>query len=84
MDYYYLRCRSVTYAQRVAKTLDKDGIHGWVAKLPSRGISEGCGYSVKIAGYKLYPALDTIRQNRLELVGVYAVGDDGVPYEVRP
>lgn len=84
LEYYYLRCRSVTYAQRVVRTLDKGGIHGWVAKLPSKGISEGCGYSVKIAGHKLYPALDIVRYNGLELVGIYAVGEDGVPYEVRP
>ena len=84
MEYYYLRCRSLTYGQRVVRILEKNGVHGWIAKLPSRGIYEGCGYSVKIAERKLYPALEIIRDNGLEPLGVYAVGDDGIPYEVQP
>ena len=60
MEYYYFRCRSVTYAQRASKMLERSGVHCGIAKLPQKLSEEGCGYSLKVIkrnGEKAYRLL---------------------------
>lgn len=45
---YLFVCRSLTYAQRVAKALYQISIKGSVVRTPFDITSDGCGYSVKI------------------------------------
>ncbi len=46
---YLFMCRSLTYAQRSARVLERAGITGTVARAPKLASSRGCGYCVIVA-----------------------------------
>ena len=46
--YYYLRCRSVTYARHAVNILNSQNMFSAVARLPQDLTETGCGYAVKI------------------------------------
>ncbi len=43
---YMLMCRSLTYAQRSARVLERAGITGTVARAPKTASTRGCAYCV--------------------------------------
>ena len=47
MTQYLLMCRSLTYAQKSVKLLERSGITAAVVKAPQGLSSSGCGYAVK-------------------------------------
>lgn len=68
---YLILCRSLTYAQRTARILERSGISNHVMRTP-RGISgEGCGYSVRISEHRLGDALVLLRKEGLGPKQVY-------------
>ncbi len=75
-SYYYIICRSLTYAQRTAAALEKAGVHGSLLRAP-KGISAGgCSYAVRIPANRLNRALTTLKEERLSPVQVF-LGDTG-------
>ena len=48
MDIYYLTCRSLTYAQRVSRSLTAAGLRNMIVRAPRHMSREGCGYAVRI------------------------------------
>lgn len=68
---YLILCRSLTYAQRTARALERAGIKGHVMRMPRQIADEGCGYCVKIAEKWLSKALVLLRQSGLPPKQVY-------------
>lgn len=48
MTQYLIMCRSLTYAQRSAKLLERAGITATVVKAPQGLTTGGCGYAVSL------------------------------------
>lgn len=48
LRYYIIMCRSLTYAQRAVRVLERNGLFAALAKAPQEMTAEGCNYGVKI------------------------------------
>ena len=59
---YLIVCRSLTYAQRAAKLLERSGITAVIARAPAEATGTGCGYCVKISEKRLADSLRILRQ----------------------
>ncbi len=47
--HYLLTFRSLTYAQRAARVLERAGITGTVSRVPKAAATKGCAYCVIVA-----------------------------------
>lgn len=74
---YLLICRSLTYAQRVAKALENSGISAVVTRTPYEISSQGCGYSVKISEARFSHALLVLKAAGLSPIKIYTIYSDG-------
>lgn len=77
MDSYLILCRSLTYAQRTSRVLERIGIKGYISRLPSIIAGEGCGYCVKISGRNLNAAVKLLREEGMAPKQVFAENGDG-------
>ncbi|MGI6029416.1 MAG: DUF3343 domain-containing protein [Candidatus Heteroscillospira sp.] len=83
MSHYLLMCKSLTYAQRTAKILERYGITAIVTKGPQGLSAEGCAYCVKISQRRLTDAVLLLRDAGLGPVKVYLTDDGGLTREVQ-
>ena len=81
---YLLLCRSLTYAQRAAKSLGGIGISAVIARLPQSISVDGCGYCIKINEKNLTNSLIALKNSGLSPSRVFAIYDDGSYKEVEP
>ncbi|MDR0813356.1 MAG: DUF3343 domain-containing protein [Oscillospiraceae bacterium] len=81
MKYYYIVCRSVTYAQKTVKTLETSGISAVMYRTPKAMALEGCSYCVKITEARLTEAIKLLSSKSLQPLRVFARFDDGSFYE---
>lgn len=82
MVYYLIICRSLTYAQRTASTLERAGISAHIMRAP-RVISEsGCSHAVKVSERRLSDALTVLKRVELMPKRVYIMSADGSYKEV--
>ena len=73
-----LSCRSLTYAQRSTRVLERAGITATVSRLP-RSVSErGCGYCVIVAPRHLDRALERLSAAGLSPKRVFIRDADGI------
>ena len=79
---YYLTCRSLTYAQRLSRTLDRAGIRNTVVRTPSGMSSEGCGYSVRIREELLSESMRVLRYSGMPPRKVFRVDSENNFQEV--
>lgn len=84
MTKYLLLCRSLTYAQRAARLLERSGISALVLRAPTGVSDSGCGYCVKVSEKRLAPALKVLREGGLGPLRVFVIGEDGSFSEVSP
>lgn len=84
MQYYLMMCRSLTYAQRAQRALDRAGVPTAVVKAPRAVSGGGCAYGVRVAVEKYQRAEEILRKTGLPMGKVYAYDDTGGLYEVRP
>lgn len=68
---YLIMCRSLTYAQKISRTLERAGIRAWIVRSPASITPSGCSHSVKIAERNLMTALQVINRFQLPYMGVY-------------
>ncbi|MEG0875686.1 MAG: DUF3343 domain-containing protein [Oscillospiraceae bacterium] len=80
---YLLMCRSLTYAQRAARVLERVGISAIITKAPKSAAGDGCNYSVKVSERKLPGALRELNRAGLGPSRVFLVSMDGTVSEVR-
>lgn len=62
---YYLTCKSLTYAQRSSRILERSGISNAIVKSPPVISDRGCGYSVSVNTKSGYRAAEILRKNNL-------------------
>ncbi len=72
MDHYLILARSVTYAQRMQKALDRAGISSRVYRAPRDLTNLGCAYAVRIAPADLRETLLTLHREKLNPVQIFA------------
>ncbi len=82
MVFYYLNCRSLTYAQRTANLLERGGVTASVRRTPKSIAGVGCGYSVKIASRHLAPAIALLDKSNLLPKNIYLDQGNGEYREV--
>ena len=82
MSYYLILCRSVTYAQRTARALERSGIRAHMLRAPRNISSEGCSHCVRVSRGDLADAIDVLRGNGLAPKHVFAALPDGGYREV--
>ena len=79
MVYYLIVCRSLTYAQRTARVLERAGISGYIMRAPKLISGEGCSHCVKVAERWLAPALKVLNREGLGPKRVFLQNEEG-PY----
>lgn len=82
MVFYLIICRSLTYAQRTAKTLERAGITAILTKTPQNISVEGCGYCVKVSEKRLADALVALKNEELTPRRIFVLFSDGHYSEV--
>lgn len=82
MQYYLIMCRSLTYAQRAQRTLERAGIHGTLVKAPQELSGAGCTYGIRLAGNKIDTGLTVLRKTDLPLGKIYLYQSEGKFKEV--
>ena len=83
MVYYLIICRSLTYAQRTARVLERVGITAHILRAPRAIAGEGCSHGVKIAQRRLPEALTVLNRAGLSPKRVFLLEPDGSYQEVR-
>ena len=79
---YIIMCRSLTYAQRASRILEKHGISAAVVKAPQGTSREGCSYGVRVRYDRIGTSTDILRQAGLDIGRVFAIDEDGSAREV--
>ncbi len=74
---YLILCRSLTYAQRAASTLERAGVTATVARTPAELAEGGCGYSVRVSERRFAFALEVLRAKNVPFGRAYLVAADG-------
>ena len=75
--------RSLTYAQRGARTLERSGINAALTKAPLETTDRGCTYCVRVAEHKMDAALAALDRQGVAHGRVMRAMDDGSYREVR-
>lgn len=75
--------RSLTYAQRGARVLERSGIAAALTKAPLETTDRGCTYCVRVADSRLDAALSVLERQGVSHGRVMRSMDDGGYREVR-
>ena len=78
MVYYLIVCRSLTYAQRGVRLLERAGVSAYLVRAPQAG----CAYCIKVSQRWLERAVELMRGAGLGLRGIYCQTEDGSYEEV--
>lgn len=71
MDYYLILARSVTYAQRMQRALERAGLRCQIYRAPRELTDLGCAYAVQLAAADLKPALIALHREALDPVQIF-------------
>ena len=82
MDYYLILARSVTYAQRMQRALERVGLRCQIYRAPRELTDLGCAYAVQLAAADLKTALIALHREALDPVQIF-LNQRGVLREVR-
>lgn len=82
MVYYLIVCRSLTYAQRGVRRLERAGISAYLVRAPRLIAKAGCAYCVKVSQRWLEQAMDLLRGEHLNHRGEYRQLESGEYEEV--
>ncbi len=83
MQHYLILCRSLTYAQRAQRAVERAGGSGTVVKAPQEVTGGGCTYGVRVPAGKLDIAMAAIQRAGLPTGKTYIYETDGTLREVR-
>lgn len=84
MLHYLIMCRSLTYAQRAARALERSGITAVITRAPHGTTDVGCAYCVKVYENRLKDALGALSQAGLGPNRVLMQDPGGRYKEVEP
>ncbi len=71
VEHYIILARSVTYAQRMQRTLGRAGIRCQIFRPPRDLTDLGCAYALRIAASDLSRALAALRRDSLEPAQIF-------------
>ena len=71
MEHYLILARSVTYAQRMHRQLERAGIRSRILRPPRDLTDLGCAYALRIAPTDLAGALTTLHKAGLSPVQIF-------------
>lgn len=71
MEHYLILARSVTYAQRMQRALDKAGIRSQISRAPRDLTDLGCAYALRLAAADLPQALAIIHREALDPIQIF-------------
>lgn len=80
--YCLILCRSLTYAQRSSRMLERAGITAAVLKAPLSVSKTGCTYCVKLKETQLERALLLLDRAAIQRGKIYRLLEDGTYQEV--
>ena len=83
VEHYIILARSVTYAQRMQKSLGRAGVRCQIFRPPRDLTDLGCAYAVRVAASDLRPALVALHQDSLDPVQIF-IYQQGQYQEVGP
>ena len=82
MVHYLIMCRSLTYAQKTARIIERAGISALIMRAPKAISQEGCAYCVKISQRRMPHALEALRRGNVNYNRIYIVHQNGECAEV--
>ena len=82
MHFYYITFRSVTYAQRGERIMQKEGIRCVLLRTPRWMEQQGCGYCLRLWTDEVRPALHLLQREQIPYRKVYIQGRDGQLEEI--
>lgn len=71
MEHYLILARSITYAQRMQRALDRAGITSRVYRAPRDLTNLGCAYALRLAPRDLREALLVLHREKLNPVQIF-------------
>ncbi len=71
MSHYLLLCKSLTYAQRAFRILERRGITAVIVRAPMSLNIQGCSYCVKVAQRRLDTAIEVLTEAGIEPVKIF-------------
>lgn len=74
---YYITFRSVTFAQRAERLLQKQNLRAGVMRTPRWMEEQGCGYALKLWTQDISAVVVLLRENQILLRRVYRQQEDG-------
>lgn len=75
--HYLLMFRSLTYAQRGARLLERAGLTGTITRMPRSAAVKGCAYGVLVSPAQYGRAADVLASGGLSPERVYIRNADG-------
>lgn len=78
---YLLTCRSLTYAQRGARALERAGITGTVSRVPKIISVNGCAYGIVVAARHKDKAITILTRAGLAPEKTFVRREDGTVVE---
>ena len=82
MVYYLIICRSLTYAQRTARALERAGISVYITRTPRAIAAEGCSHAVKVSQRRISEALRVLSRAGMSPQRLFVLEPDGGYREV--
>ncbi len=76
-------CRSLTYAQRASRALERSGITAIITKAPKSVTGQGCNYCIRVSEKNLVNALSVLKDIGLDPTRIFVVARDGSLSEVQ-
>lgn len=83
MEHYIILARSVTYAQRMKKSLDRAGIRCYIFRPPRDLTNLGCAYALRLTPADLPGALKALHRDGLDPIQIFLY-QRGLYQEVSP
>ena len=73
--------RSVTFAQKGERVLQKAGIDCTLQRTPKELSKQGCGYCLRLRAKDVMNAVELLRENQVSYGKTYVLKGDGRPEE---
>lgn len=77
MEYCIIMCRSLTYAQRAVRLLERENVRAHLAKAPQGVTPEGCSYGVRVAKRNLDKAVGLMTDAGIRRGRIYSIDSKG-------
>ncbi len=82
MEYCIIMCRSLTYAQRALRLLERENIRARISKAPQGVTPEGCSYGVRLSMVNLQRAGAILGMNGIPTGRIYRLDGKGGVWEI--